>query len=136
MSYWYLSTEGTKHAEHMRNHSKTFISIMLCGSGVGKMLPPYIVYKGLNMYAPWCKRGVKNTQYGSTKSGWFDIITFTDWFVNVFLPVARRLMEKVWLLGDNLSSNISIEIINLCRENIFAFGCLPANSTYKCSLWT
>jgi hypothetical protein len=49
------------------------------------------------------------------------------------LPVARRLVGKVLLLGDNLSSHIFIEVINLCRENNIniAFVCLPANSTDK-----
>jgi hypothetical protein len=74
---------------------------------------------------------MKNARYSSTKSGWFDTFTFTDWFSNVFLPVAKRLVGKVLLLGDNLSSHISIEVINLCRENNIAFVCLPANSTDK-----
>jgi hypothetical protein len=43
--------KGTKHAEHVRNHSKTSISVMICASGVGWMLPPYVVFKGLNVYA-------------------------------------------------------------------------------------
>jgi hypothetical protein len=33
------------------------------------MLPPYVVYKSLNVYAAWCKGGVKNARYSSTKSG-------------------------------------------------------------------
>jgi hypothetical protein len=123
--------KGTKHAEHVRNHSKTSISCMICASGTGWLLPPYVVYRGVNVYAAWCKGGVKNARYSSTKSGWFDTFTFTDWFKNLFLPAVRRLEGRKLLLGDNLSSHISIEVIELCRENDIAFVCLPANSTDK-----
>ncbi len=74
---------------------------------------------------------MKNARYSSTKSGCFDTFTFKDWFSNVFLPVAKRLVGKVFLLGDNLFSHISIEVINLCRENNIAFVCLSANLTDK-----
>jgi hypothetical protein len=123
--------KGTKHAEHVRNHTKTSISVMICASGVGWMVPPYIVYRGLNVYAAWCKGGVKGARYSATKSGWFDTFTFTDWFKNVFLPAVRRLEGRKLLLGDNLSSHMSIEVINLCKEHDIAFVCLPANSTDK-----
>jgi hypothetical protein len=59
---------------------------MICASGVGWMLPPYVVFKGLNVYASWCKGGIKGARYSATKSGWFDTFTFPDWFKNVFLP--------------------------------------------------
>ncbi len=47
--------------------------------------------------------------------------------------MAKRLVGKLLLLGDNFSSHISIEVINLCRENNIniAFVCLPANLTDK-----
>jgi hypothetical protein len=54
--------KGTKHGDPVRNHIKMPISIILCGSGVDKMLPWYMVYKGLNMYATRGRSGgMKNT---------------------------------------------------------------------------
>ncbi len=98
------------------------------------MVPPYIIYRGLNVYAAWCKCGMKGARYSATMSGWFDTFTFTDWFKNVFLPAVRRLEGRKLLLGDNLSSHMSIEVIDLCKEHDIAFVCLPANSTDKTQL--
>ena len=42
--------KGTKHAEHVRNHSKSSISLMICGSAAGKLLHPYVVYKAVNVF--------------------------------------------------------------------------------------
>jgi len=47
--------KGTKHAEHVRNHSKTSISLMICGPAAGQLLHPYVVYKGQNVYRTWCE---------------------------------------------------------------------------------
>ncbi len=35
------------------------------------------------------------------------------------------------ITGDNLSSHLSEEVINLCGENDIEFVCFPPNSTHK-----
>jgi hypothetical protein len=122
--------KGTKYAEQVRNHSKSAVSVMFCGSATGQLLPPYVVYKGQNVWEDWCVGGVKGSVYSSTPSGWFDGFTFKDWFVKVFLPASRRLEGRKLLLGDNLSSHLSVEVINLCSKNDIEFVCLPPNSTH------
>ena len=71
-----LFKRGVKYAEQVRDHSKTAISVMFCASAVGELVPPYVVYKGLNCYDSWCQRGPRGALYTSTKSGWFDMFTF------------------------------------------------------------
>jgi hypothetical protein len=85
----------TKHVEHVRNHSKTSICHAVWFRS-WQDAAPYVVYKGINVYwyAAWCKGGVKNARYSSTKSGWFDTFTCTDWFSHVFLLVAKRLVGR------------------------------------------
>jgi hypothetical protein len=48
-----------------------------------------------------------------------------------FLPIACRQPGKKMLLGDNLSSHLSVDIINTCRKENVEFVCLPPNSTDK-----
>lgn len=121
---------GVKYAEQVRDHSKSSTSVMFCGSAAGELLPPYVVYKGKNCYESWCQGGPKGAKYVSSLSGWFDTFCFTDWF-HMWLNHVRRMPGKKLLLGDNLSSHLSIEVINICRENNIQFVCLPANSTDK-----
>jgi hypothetical protein len=123
--------KGTKYAEQVRNHSKSAISVMFCCSATGQLLPPYVVYKGANCYEAWGQNGIKGSRYSSTKSGWFDSFTFEECFKTIFLPSLKKLEGKKLLIGDNLSSHISIEVINLCREHNIEFVCLPPNSTDK-----
>ena len=94
-------------------------------------MPPYVVYMGQNVYETWCVSGIKGAVYSSTKSGWFDTFTFTDFFKKIFLPSVKRQPGRKLMFGDNLSSHLSIEVIDLCRENQIEFVCLLPNSTDK-----
>ena len=124
--------KGVKYAEYVRDHSlKSCISVMFCGSAAGVLLPPYVVYKAQNVYQSWCAGGPDGTVYSCTKSGWFDMFIFEDWFMKIFLPHVRRLPGRKLLLGDNLASHLSVNVINSCRENNIAFVCFPPNTTDK-----
>ncbi len=49
----------------------------------------------------------------------------------MFLPHVKRQPGRKVLVGDNLSSHLSLEVIQLCREHDIMFTCLPPNSTDK-----
>lgn len=40
---------NSKRVERVQNHSRTAISIMVCGSASGVLLPPMVVYKANNI---------------------------------------------------------------------------------------
>jgi hypothetical protein len=122
--------KGVKYAEQVRDHSKTAISIMMCANRK-VFLPPYVLYKGSNVYESWCTGGPEKAVYSSSHSGWFDMCVFEDWFGKIFLPHVRRLPGKKVLIGDGLASHISLEVIKQCGENNIEFICLPPNSTDK-----
>jgi len=126
-----LFQRGCKYPEQIQDHSKTSVSVMFCASATGNMVPPYVVYKAGNMYRSWMKGGIKGSRYTVTTSGWFDGFTFSDWFHSSFLPHVRRLPGKKVLIGDNLSSHITMEVIDSCRTNNIEFVCFPPNSTDK-----
>jgi len=79
------------------------------------------------------RRWAKNVRYNRSKSGWFDAVTFADWFESSFIPHARRICDRVVLIGDNLASHFSDRVIQAAKDNNVAFVCcLPKNSTHLC----
>jgi len=74
----------------------------------------------------WRPQGAR---YNQTKSGWFDLQCFEDWFNSIALPYLKKLPGKKTLIGDNLSSHLSTSIVEKCEENEIACF-LPANSTH------
>lgn len=86
--------------------------------------------KPLNMYDSWRVGGPRNCRYNKTASGWFDSFCFTDWVETVAVPYLKELNGVKYLIGDNLSSHLSIKAIKLCSENKIKFFFLPSNSTH------
>jgi len=135
---------GVKYPEKVINHSKSAISLMMCGSASGVLLPPYVIYKSEGIMDPWRQNGSKGfpcctdpccsrgSRYNRTSHGWIDAATFSEWFRSTFLPHAYRLPGRKLLIGDNLSSHFSPDVLKSCEENNIAFVCFPPNSTHLC----
>lgn len=125
-----ICKRGAKYVEKICNFSKSSTSIMVCGNAEGKCLPLYVVYKAENMWTTWTENGPEGTRYNRTKSGWFDSSVFEDWFEFSFLKDVRNDNGPIVLIGDNLSSDISFKVLQLCEENNISFICLPPNTTH------
>lgn len=121
---------GSKYPEAICNSSKSSTSIMLCGNATGTILPCYIVYKSTCLWDRWIENGPPGCKYDCTPSGWFDTKTFQNLFSRVFMRHIRHQAGPKVLIGDNLSSHISTEVLELCKQNNIRFVCLPPNSTH------
>ncbi|XP_050398247.1 uncharacterized protein LOC130010689 [Patella vulgata] len=123
---------GSKYPERIMNSTKSSTSLMFTATASGRLLPLYVVYRSKHLMNTWTESGPKNARYNRSKSGWFDNVCFTDWFKSVVLPWAQDLPGKKVVLGDNLSSHFSVEVLKLCKEHNIEFICFPANSTHLC----
>lgn len=112
------------------NSSKSSTSVMFSCAGDGSLLPTYVVYKAVHLYDSWTEGGPKFARYNRTKSGWFDSHCFEDWVRTVAIPYLKKLNGKKVLIGDNLSSHLSMESIRLCLKHDIHFIFLPSNSTH------
>lgn len=133
-----LTRRGSKRAERVIDYSKSSTSVMFSGTANGELLPPYIVYKAENLYTTWTEGGPTGCRYNRSRSGWFDNVIFKDWFDTVVLPYFDKIDEnqeepttKV-MIGDNLSSHLSLDIIEKCKTHNIRFMMLPHNATHLC----
>ncbi|KAJ8912800.1 hypothetical protein NQ315_002558, partial [Exocentrus adspersus] len=92
---------GARHCERYMDSCKTSVSVMMAGTASGHLLPPYVV------------------------------TLFEDWFFKIALLYFRRIDGPKVLIGDNLSSHLSVQVINACREHNIRFILLPPNSTQE-----
>lgn len=120
---------GIKYPERIMNSTKGCISVMFAASADGQVLPPFVVYKSESLWTQWVEGGPDDARYSRTKSGWFDSSTFFEWFTSIIIPWARKLEGTKVIIGDNLSSHINTEVIELCEKYNIKFVLLPPNST-------
>lgn len=135
---------GTKYPEKVMNHTKSSTTIMMCGAASGILIPPYVVYRSEHMWDTWTEGGPKGfpccdepccsngSRYNRTSHGWMEALCFSDWFHTVLLPHARRLEGRKVLIGDNLASHFTEDVLTTCRKENISFVCLPPNSTHIC----
>lgn len=113
------------------NTSKTATSLMYAACADGKVLPPYVAHnKATNLNDTWTLGGPKGAQYNRSKSGWFDLQCFSDWFMTIALPYLKKLDGKKIMIGDNLSAHLSMEVRESCEMYNIAFVFLPPNPTH------
>lgn len=74
--------------------------------------------------------GPKYARFNRSASGWFDSLCFDDWVKKIILPYCNKLPGKKILIGDNLSSHLSVESIKICHDNNISFVFLPSYSTH------
>ena len=108
---------------------------MFGGTAAGTLLPPYIVYKAEHLYNTWQEGGPQGARYSTSRSGWFDSALFEDWFETIALSYFKKKATKDQpkvLIGDNLSSHLTLSVIQKCEEYNIRFILLPPNSTHLC----
>lgn len=130
-----IVSRGLKRVERMVcGDAKSSTSVMFCGNANGDYLPPMTVYKceSGNIYSGWKEGGPRNAVYEATASGWFDKRTFAIWFFRVFLPYVSNLDGPIALIGDNLGSHFSADVIAVTIERSIKFITMPPASTHVC----
>lgn len=125
-----ICRRGTKYPERIMNTTKSSISVMFCGNAAGQSIPPYIIYKAENLWTTWTEGGPPGAKYNRSKHGWIDLLIFEDWFTNHLLPILKKQEGRKVVIGDNLTSHLSMNVIQLCDENNVHFVCLPPNSSH------
>ncbi|XP_071052929.1 uncharacterized protein [Onthophagus taurus] len=122
-----------KRPERIMDFSKSNFSVMFAGTASSIALPPYIVYKADNMYNTWTEGGPVGARFNRSKSGWFEGALFEDWFMSIALPYFKKLGDvPKAIIGDNLSSHLSVGILEACIKYNIRFILLPPNSTHLC----
>ena len=103
-----------------------------CGCASGERLPPYILYKGKNLYSSWTEGGPAGALFGVSESGWMEKANFLDWFKKLFLPSVQHLSLQpgVCLFVDGHYSHMSLDLIKVAKENGVHLICFPPHMTH------
>ena len=128
-----LARRGCKNVHEVGGGSgHQHITVHCAGSAAGERLPPFILYKGKNLYRRWTEGGPAGALYGANESGWMDAESYLSWFSKLFIPAVSHLTKTgpVVLIQDGHHSHISLELIRKARENHIILLCLPPNTTH------
>ena len=106
--------------------------ILGAGCADGTRLPPYVVYKGKNLWSRWMQGDPAGCMYSVSDSGWMESANFVQWFEKMFLPATKHVAKKlpVILFFDGHHSHLSIKLIELARAHNVHLFCFPPHCTH------
>ena len=104
-------------------------TVLSCVSASGYIVSPMMVYPRKQSLPDKFKEGaLPNTLFLNSENGWINSSLFLQWF-HFFLsniPPSRPVL----LIMDGHSSHVSIEVIQLARDNGVHLLCLPSHTTH------
>ncbi len=120
----------TKHAyEQAGGSGKSFTTNLVCGNAAGEILPPFIIYSAKHLNPQWTIGGPRNSKYAVSESGWITTYLFSEWF-KWFVNYTSNVSKPILLIMDNHSCHISIEVIEIAKQNQILLLLLPPHCTH------
>ena len=119
----------TKHTYQESSGDREHITVNVCASASGQVLPPMIIFEQCFPSGDYSKLGPPECLYAKSPNGYMDGELFHKWFKNIFLPYTAHLRPAMLIL-DGHSSHLTIDIIDLARENNVILFCLPPHTTH------
>ena len=111
-------------AERGKTHT-----ILSCVSATGFMVSPMMIYPRKTCVPDKLKEGAfPNNLFKTSESGWINSELFVEWFA--FFLKSIPPTRPVLLVQDGHSSHVSIELIEMARENNVCLLCLPAHTSH------
>ena len=105
------------------------ITVQVCVSAAGQLLPPYIVYTGKYLMVDYTNRGPLAARYAVSQNGWMTTSSYIDWFRNLLIP-SLPVDRPILLILDGHSSHVSYEVRQLAIENQIHMLKLPPHLTH------
>ena len=126
-----ITRKTSKTPRAVLNNNKANRSVMFAVTGDGNVLPPYVCTKTKFKDEETAVFGPPNCFYSTSKSGWFNMPVFDEWFERVVVPWAvSKGPRKKAIIGDNLSAHLSPVSLKRASELGISFRLLPPNTTH------
>lgn len=89
-----LAKRGDKDVhDTLGGSGREYITILGAGCADGTHLPPYVVYKGKNLWNSWIYGGSAGCTFSVSDSEWMEAMNFQQWFKNMFLSTSQRVCQ-------------------------------------------
>ena len=124
-----IARKNTKHVYSQSRGTSDHITLLCCASAAGIALPPMIIYSKSFPGGNYRFDGPDDALYARSESGWIDGELFLSWMKKIFIRYCGT-ERPVILFVDGHASHISLDVIDLARENDIVLFCLPPHTTH------
>lgn len=126
-----IAGKGDKVGRHTAATGRENTSVLACVNAAGDKMPPFVIFKGKNLWDTWIPStgDWPNTAYTASQNGWMTSELFLNWFTRVFVPNIGH-ERPVLLIFDGHSSHVTPELIKEAQSNDVIMLKLPAHTSH------
>ena len=136
-----IVSKSEKRPKSSQDGSREWATLFECVSLKGKVLSPWIIFKGKIQNRSWTEklRALRKEQGEEwpghvcvSENGWTDNELGIEWLKRCFEPESAQDQKGEWrlLLWDGHTSHISTTAIKFCLEKKIIPLCLPPHTTH------
>ena len=124
-----IALKGSKSVYSQATGTREHITLLCCASAAGLPHPPMIIYANSFPGGQYRFQGPDDALYAKSDSGWVDSELFQTWLTKLFIKHAVS-QRPLLLLVDGHKSHVTLDVIDICRENNIVLFCLPPHTTH------
>lgn len=124
-----VTLKGTKHATSVTTGDKAQITVLVCCSSSGYVIPPLVVFDRKTLKPEMTVGEVPGTMYGLSKNGWMDAELFELWFKHHFLAHAPPT-RPILLIMVGHSTHFQPSVVRMAAKEEVILFCLPPHLTH------
>lgn len=127
-----LSPTGTRRVIKVSSAEKgTNVSVACCFSAVGHYVPPFFIFPRVRMQQHFLNDAPPGSSGVCNESGWMNAQTFLEWLHHFIKNVRPCKENPILLFMDNHSSHVTLQAVNLCRENYITVLGFPPHTSHR-----
>ena len=124
-----ISRNNAKYVYAQARGTSEHITLLCCASAAGIALPPMIIFSRCFPGGSYRFDGPDDALYAKSDSGWIDSELFLSWMNKAFLKHCGS-QRPVLLFVDGHASHITLDVIDVAKENDVILFCLPPHTTH------
>lgn len=93
------------------------VSVACSFSAVGHYVPPFFIFPRVRMQDHFLNNAPAGSAGVCNESGWMNSEAFVQWLEHFIKNARPSEANPILLLMDNHSSHVTLQAVNVCREN-------------------
>jgi transposase-like protein len=127
-----LCTKGTKQVGSVTSGERGLnVTMIACINAIGNSIPPMLIFPRVNFKQHMLIGAPNGSIGGANPSGWSTEGLFVDFMKHFIRHVKPTTDKPVLLILDNHETHISIESLNLAKENGVVMLTFPPHTSHK-----
>ena len=109
----------------------TLVTMCNAVNACGAAIPPFYIFPRVHFKEVFLRNAIPGSGGAAQRSGWMVESTFIEWFKHFLKHAKPTTDEPMMLLLDNHKTHLSIEFIDLAKENGVTVVTFPPHTSHK-----